>query len=181
VEAAAPLLRWAVEYDIDDWMITDLPTVLGMLGPEIIPLLSDFAADPAEPFFPRTYATDALAMIANAHPDYRQACLEGIVAPLARYGENDSAFNAILVSSLLDMKASEALPLIQEVFAADALDQFVTDWGWVNEQLGLNLPDPSPSFEAAGSVFGAAPRAPKASKTKKAKGKQAKKSRRRNR
>jgi hypothetical protein len=181
VEAAVSLLQWEAECEIEDWMTTDLPTVLGMLGPEAIPPLSDVASDPAVPVYPRTHATDGLAAIANAHPDYRQACLEAIMAPLARYRDNDPLFNAFLIASLLDIKADEALPLIQEVFAADSLDQLMVDWACVKDELGLDLPDPSPSFDAVGPAHGAAPRPPKAGKAKKAKRKQARKSSRRNR
>ena len=178
--AVGPLLDLLAERDDDDYLLYDLPIILAMIGPSAIPLLATYAKDDSVSLYARTTATGALARMAMAFPEHRQSCLEGAMDPLTSFAENDPTLNAFLILSLLDMVAVEALPLIEQAYAADAVDAFVLDWDSVNTKLGTDLPDPSPHREPVHTHV-AVPRRESRDRAKKAKRNQAKKSRRRNR
>jgi len=52
--------------------------------------------------------------------------------------ENDIDLNTILIADLLDLKAVEAAPLIEQAFAAETVDEFmVGTWAAIQVELGL--------------------------------------------
>lgn len=115
------LVIWSEDED-GDWIMEDIPEVMGMIGPVSIPPLRDYLIDPEK----RTWATvifaHCLAEIGTRHPESRTVCVEALQAGLEQYEQNDETINGFIISFLTDLKAVESAPLVERVFQADAVD-----------------------------------------------------------
>jgi len=100
-------------------------TKLGMIGPAIIPAISAYVADSSHGLFPRVFAANTFAQISQNFPESRLECIAAYMKRLEAFEQEDEEFNALLISNLVDMKAMEALPLIERAFAADRVDTSV--------------------------------------------------------
>jgi len=176
----------------DDWVQEDLPEVFGMIGPAAIPGLRDFLGDAGHGEFARIAAGDGLVKIVRRFPMSRDQVVAVLTGQLRRFAEQTRVVNGYLVEALCDLKAVESAAVIEQAFAANAVDLSVLgDWEEAQILLGLleERVTPEPNFLALefGDLpfsIGARTEKPasrKASKQKKARRKQAKASRRRNR
>ncbi|MGJ3246473.1 MAG: HEAT repeat domain-containing protein [Elainellaceae cyanobacterium] len=136
-EAIAPLISlFTVE---DDYFREDLPDVLGLIGPAAIAPLAAFLEDTEQDVWARVLAVNSLEQIVHRHPDHRSDCVEVMMTWLARYRENDEILDSTLIDCLTQLKAQEAAPLIEEVFAHKDVDEMLTGSpAMVRVQLGLN-------------------------------------------
>jgi HEAT repeat protein len=138
--AVAPLvvlLEWA---DDSDWVHEELPKVFGMIGPAALePLraaLSRHSLD-SEPWTAAS-AANGLVEIAQRHPEARQAAVDALTGQLRWWARQDPELNAMLIHDLVEVKAVEAAPLMEEAFAADAVEiSYMGDWEDVQIELGL--------------------------------------------
>jgi hypothetical protein len=64
-------------------------------------------------------------LIGNQYPESRGDCVAIIEHTLEDYLENDETLNAFLISYLVDLKAVETLPLIEQVYESGNVDLFV--------------------------------------------------------
>src|SRR3990170_1588066 len=55
-EAIEPLIRLFHQYEVDDWIPIELPTVLSMIGPSAIPALKTYLADESRDEYQRSTA-----------------------------------------------------------------------------------------------------------------------------
>ena len=147
VEALVSLLPHG---EHDDWILGELPEVFNLIGPDAVPALAAFVSDPGQYPFARSAAGDALSALGSTYPDHREACVQPLVTALGRFEGNDASLNGLLISSLMDLGALEAAPVMEAAFAAGRVDLFcVGDWEDVRVELGL-LPErltPRPRFE----------------------------------
>jgi hypothetical protein len=139
-EAVGPLLS-LFEMD-DDWFDLALPEAFGRIGQPALPPLHDLLLDHAQDLYTRSRAASGLAEIAKNYPELRHevvADLSALLGPLHfRDLEDDAELNGFIVNDLLDLKAKEAVPAIEQAFAADRVDEtIVGDWSDVAEDLGL--------------------------------------------
>jgi len=150
-EAAIPLLVELMELD-NDWAHEELPTVLGMIGPAAIdPLrtaLGRWSLEVAP--WAAGAAGSALVEVAQRFPETRDAVVEILARQLRWWGRHDPILNSMLIHDLVDLKAVEATPVIEEAFAADMVETDLDDdWEDVQVALGL-LPariTPKPPYE----------------------------------
>ena len=57
---------------------------------------------------------------------------------LAQFDGQDEGFNGFLISDLVDLRATEALPVIEQAFAAGTVDEMIRgDWEDVQIEFGL--------------------------------------------
>lgn len=174
--------------EMDDWVAEELPTILGRIGPAAIAPLTAYLGDDDNDTWARVTAMTSLTAIAQAFPESRDRCVAILSDQLTRFAEQDADFNALLIGELATLMAVEAAPLMEQAFAAEAVELPVSgDWEDVQIELGLlerrltprpnyygyNLPRPGESAPM--------PRKAAASKAKKVKRKQQAKSRQRNR
>ncbi len=83
-------------------------------------------------------AADGLKEIAEEHPEARADVIAAIAAGLEQYAAQSEAYNALLVSDLMDLRAVEALPTIEKAFAANKVDVMVQgDFEDVQIDLGV--------------------------------------------
>ena len=130
----------------DDWMMTDMPEVLGSLGPTALPRLAEFLADPGKGQYPRWTVGNAIVHLAKGQPELREECVGVLTRQLERSsaGEEDPEVNGFLVSQLIDLKAVESAPVIERAFATGNVERFIAgDWEDVRYHLGLRPDRPA--------------------------------------
>jgi hypothetical protein len=54
-----------------------------------------------------------------------------------RTEDDDASVNGFIISSLVDLKAREAVPAIRQAFVEDRVDTMVIDPSFVEDELGL--------------------------------------------
>ena len=138
--AISPLLGLLPRIDKhnDDWVSTEVPRVLGELGSAALEPVTAYLASPAHDEWARVAAAKALAELGTRHPELRADCVARLTAQLEAFAGQSETLNAFLVSSLLDLKAVEALPVMSRAFAASHVDESVAgDYEDVEIELGL--------------------------------------------
>jgi len=139
-EAIEPLLTLLARLsrdDLDEWTMEDYPPVFGLIGPAAIPALVAYMNDPAHSIYSRSTVADCLAKIGQNYPESRAECVAAITAQLARFTENAPELNASWISSLLDLRAIEALPLFEQAFEGGYVEETLVNWYDVQDALVL--------------------------------------------
>jgi hypothetical protein len=112
--------------------------VLATIGPAAIEPVAAYLADTSHDDWARVAAAHALGILGQAHPETRAACVGRLTAQLKRFAKQSDILNAFLVSPLLDLRAVEAAPVIEQAFASGPMDETVQgDWEDVQIELGL--------------------------------------------
>jgi Protein of unknown function (DUF1186) len=134
--ASAPLIEL---FHIDiDWVSEELPEVYAMIGPAAVPALSDYLANDSQDPWNRVTASSSLRQIAQKYPDHQDACVTPILQQLEAFEDNEIELNTMLISDLMDLKVVEAAPLIEQIFAAEKVDEFmIGTWAAIQVELGL--------------------------------------------
>jgi HEAT repeat protein len=149
-EALQPLFTLLEETDDeDDWRPSELPQVLGMIGPAAISPARRLVAREDLDEYTRYSAMHVLTEVATRWPDARDQAVEVLTAFLRNWPDQDPEFNSFVIAELVDMSATEAAPLMAAAFEADAVDLSMEgDWEDVQVRMGL-LPEritPRPSY-----------------------------------
>jgi hypothetical protein len=144
-EAVEPLLPLFHELDDSDWAGEELPEVYGMIGPAALPALTSYLADSGHEMWPRVMVGHSIERIAAHHPSARPACITALSQQLQQFRDTDPSLNAFLISYLLDLKAVEAAPLMEQAFAANSVDLSIAgDWEDIQVSLGLKAERTTP-------------------------------------
>ncbi len=157
IEPLLGLLQRIDEHD-DDWVNSEVPRVLGELGPAALEPVTAYLADPAHDEWARVAAATALAQIGVRHGESRCECVARLSAQLEKFAAQSEMLNAFLVSSLLDLKAVESLPVMARAFAAGRVDESVAgDYEDVEIELGQkarreHAPRPDEFFGGGGEL-----------------------------
>ncbi len=188
--AIEPLLPLFHELIDSDWASEELPEVYGMIGPSAIPALDRYVTNPSHGLWPRLAAAHSLERIAVQHPTAHPDCVAALSHQLEQFPTNEPELNGFLISYLVELKATEAAPLIERAYAANRVDiSIVGDWEDAQVALGLKAARETPRPRYHPFQFPlmppiAAPKekssAEKAAAKAKAKRKQAKASRKKN-
>lgn len=139
-QAVGPLLGLLPRIDKhqDDWVSEDVPRALGQIGQAALEPATAYLADSAHDDWARVAAAKALAEIGERHAELRTECVARLSAQLEKCAEQSETVNAFLVSPLLDLKAREALAVMERAFAAGRVDETVVgDYEDVEIALGL--------------------------------------------
>ena len=152
-EAARPLVEMLLERDeYDDWVYNELPAAIAMIGRSAVPVLETHVADIELDESTRIAMASALFEIAKADPEARGEVAPIFMRQLARPWRNEEGLNGFLVLYLVELRATEAVPLIERAFEADMVDTMVLgDWEDVQVELGLitERRTPRPQWEFA--------------------------------
>lgn len=95
------------------------------------------------------FLLSALSPLAEQHPEYREQCLDILLARFKHYEDNSKEFNAFLCNLLLELKAVEHIEFIRQAYQADVVDwAFCGDIEEVEIELGLRTErsTPRPNF-----------------------------------
>lgn len=126
-EAIAPLAELFRRSDvaIDEWVSDDLPKALAQFGAPALAPLTDYLADAAHGEWARVAAAKTIGLIGEAHPELRADCVARLSAQLDRFAEQSETLNAFLISPLWELRAVEAMPVIERAFASGRVDELV--------------------------------------------------------
>ncbi|WP_439621671.1 hypothetical protein [Gemmata sp.] len=147
VEAIEPLLDLIADQEGDDWndwVIDDVPRVLGEIGvPALAPTLARLNNRRPGQETASNFAT-AATEIARRHPEVRAEVIGHLVRVLQTGLEPEPELNGFIVADLLDLKAVEAWPAIEAAFALGTVDESIAGGAAdVKYQLALG-PKPLP-------------------------------------
>jgi hypothetical protein len=123
-EAIDPLLdilaKNAAEEDFSDWLLEEVPVVLGGFGREVIarvvPRLDRQKADEAQDY------ASVIKEVGKQHPEARAEAVSHLRRLLETAATNKPTLNAFLISNLIDLKATEAWPSIERAYATGNVD-----------------------------------------------------------
>ncbi len=126
-EAIAPLVELfrRADEDIDDWINADLPEALARFGAPMLAPVADFLANPAHGEWARVAAADAIGCAGKTNPESRADCVARLTAQLEKFAEQTETLNAFLISPLWDLRAVEAMPVVERAFASGRVDESV--------------------------------------------------------
>lgn len=135
-EAATEPLMKLLETERDDWVLNEVPRVLGLIGPA--------ALGPArarldhEDEGVRLSAMSSLVEVAKEHRDAREEVVGILTGRLERWPDQDPLTNAFLIGRLVDLGEASAAPLMKAAFDAGAVElAWNGDWEDVQVTLGL--------------------------------------------
>jgi hypothetical protein len=170
-QAAGPLILLLQGEMESEWVLAEVPVVLGMIGPAVFPgatlHLFDEAADEAV----RIAMARAITGVGLEYPDRRDEAAALLKTQLEDWQGQSRLLNAILISGLVDLQETDSAPLMEAAFAGNGVDLDVNgDWEDVQIDLGLLTEriTPPPGFAAAGRGGSASRDAEKARQRRKA-------------
>ncbi len=135
VEAINPLINLFHILEDNDWIFEDMPEVFSLIGPVALPALAVYLQYPYRPLMARTVAANCITEIGRKRPEVKKECVRYLMDGLKRHAENDPELNGYLILDLLDLKAREALPLINEVYRTGDADETMATLDEVFEEL----------------------------------------------
>ena len=136
--AVEPLLSLFEDLEESDWAWEELPEVLSMIGPTALPALAAYIADVSIDEEARISAIPSVEKIGLRWPEARPASVALLTKQLEQFPANTPEINGFLIVGLVELKAAEALPLIERVFAAKHVDPTIMgDWADVQVEFGL--------------------------------------------
>lgn len=118
----APLLAFLATADEFDALCESFPVVAGMIGPAAIPALAACLADRSIPAGVTMAVAEGLKSIGSGHPDSRAACVGLLAGLLEPPAASERYVNGVVVCSLMDLRAVEAIDTIRAAFAAERID-----------------------------------------------------------
>lgn len=138
-EAAEPLLE-CLTWE-DDWWRDDLEDLYAGIGPSTIPLLQAYMADAARAANARSHASGVLKAIAQAHPAEMERVVDGLIGYLDRPSADESVAEeestTLVISDLVDLKATRAYDAIRRAFEEDRVDTQMLGLESVEREFGL--------------------------------------------
>ena len=123
----------------DDWLHEEVDGISRNAGAKASEPFSKMLTDPNQDERLRVTFANGLEEIGKTHPASRDACVKALMGQLQNYHVQDGDYlNSVLVSNLIQLKAVEAVNLIEEVFANRELDEWGTG-SWAEAQVSLGL------------------------------------------
>ncbi|MCB0160325.1 MAG: hypothetical protein KDD83_19460 [Caldilineaceae bacterium] len=139
-DAVTPLVDCLVAADEqdDDWALDEIPTVLGMIGPDALPALRTLLHNGDNSNGVKNAGVLAVLAVAEEHPTAHDGCVDLLGALLAQSADNTRWTNGVLIGALIELHALDRAPLMEQAFAQDRVDLSVNgDWQEVQIELGL--------------------------------------------
>ncbi len=143
----------------DEWSTESMPRVFAALGPGSMPPLLEKLSDPDTHPETAFVLPEFIRKIHKAHPQTRQSAIDGLISALQTFEQRTPESNSAIVAALLELEATEAVPLLRRVFHAGAVDrQSVGDWSDVRRDLNIErLPDDPPERKPGESLWKGSP------------------------
>lgn len=153
-EAISPIVQSFDTSHEDDSALSELPGVIGMIGPAAIAKLRNYWRQTGKDEFSYVMAIDALCEIAKQHPASREQIIKIYIDYMNEPDTLADTLNGLLIACLLDLKAIEAIDGIRRLFALNCVDTSCAgDLEDVEIELGLRTrrSTPPPTME---QIFG---------------------------
>jgi len=153
-EAIRPIVQSFDTLHEDDSALSELPGVVGMIGPAAIAELWNYWRQSGKDEFSYVMAMDALCEIAKQHSASREQIIKIYIEYMNEPNTLADTLNGLLMACLLDLKAIEAIDGIRRLFALNCVDiSCAGDLEDVEIELGLRTrrSTPPPTMER---IFG---------------------------
>lgn len=137
-EAAGPLLALLEREMENAWVHDEVPGVLGMIGPAALPGATLLLFDEGRGEELRLAAAGVIANVALEHPDRHDEAAAILATQLQDWPHQSRLLNAYLIADLAGLRHTDAAPLMEAAFAADAVDLEVMG-DWEDVQVGMGL------------------------------------------
>ncbi len=141
-EAAGPLVVCLA--DIEGWADDLIERFYAAIGPVAQPILQGFLEDDRHEVTARARASQAMAAIAEAHPEARQDIVDVLTAflerPDADKNADEETVTAFVIGDLGDLKAESAYEAIRRAYAADRVDPQIIHLEDVERDFGMRPP-----------------------------------------
>jgi hypothetical protein len=145
-DAIVPLIQ-LFQLEDNDLVNEELPKVYGMIGHEAISPLAKYLASEKQ-LLARVTAINSLEEIANQHTDARDSIIAVLTHSLQSCSQNKSELNGFIISTLVNLKATEAAPVIKYAFNANQVaEDIVGNWDEVRESLGITSDEDIQEFQ----------------------------------
>ncbi|MCA1793474.1 MAG: DUF1186 domain-containing protein [Desulfobacteraceae bacterium] len=136
-EAIEPLFNF-IHRNNDEWSHSEIPRVLGMLGPSVFETSKVVLKDSSKTVWTRIVAAEVMTNIAQSHPEYRKDSIHIFGEELKNYKTNDITFNSFMISGLVNLQSYDYLKEMKEAFDARCVDEMTMgNWEDVQDELGL--------------------------------------------
>ncbi|MBD2537205.1 DUF1186 domain-containing protein [Nostoc flagelliforme FACHB-838] len=133
-----PKMDDAFDNEVLFFLIEELTDVLSLIGLPAIPALTAYLADDSHDETCRVQAIVTIKRIACVHPEQQAHCVAALSQQLSAFEENSPELNGHIISVLIDLKAIDSLPLIEQAFEAGRVDdEVVGDLDDVQVYFGL--------------------------------------------
>lgn len=117
-----------------------LAKLLGQVGEAALKPVQSYLQDRSRWFYGRAEAANAIREAGRQHPALRDQAIQILSDILADARHESPEFNGFIVSNLLDLQAVEALPVVEQAFALDCVDEMIVgDWQTVHAQLSNSV------------------------------------------
>lgn len=148
IDHVPAILDFICELDRDylagDWVTEEMGDFLASFGPKVAPILTAELPRRDRTIWMLSETARALRLVAEQTPSLRNEAIEAISNELARRDDSDPELNGLLLVHLMDLKATEAAPVIEQAFSEGLVDKFACgDWPEVRYQLGLGPKPPT--------------------------------------
>jgi hypothetical protein len=131
----------------DDYLLSDFSQAVALIGPAALEPLIEWIEIPGNVGFSAWTVAGGIAAVGRAHPELRERALGVLEAKLRNWRDYSPEHNASLISTLIDIRATESIPLIREVMEAEAADEtIVGSLEYVEYDLGLRDRPPVPRY-----------------------------------
>jgi hypothetical protein len=126
-QAIQPLIDFVEENEelAIDWIMDEVPIVMGMIGPVSIPALQEYLCRSDKLVLASGTVANCLAEVGQQNPESRADCITALQAGLENYATTDEAVNGFVISYLADLKAVEAVLLVEEAYKANKVDKSI--------------------------------------------------------
>ncbi|PZV00187.1 MAG: hypothetical protein DCF32_18010 [Leptolyngbya sp.] len=136
IEAIEPLAQVLQQHDLD-WCWEELPQVFGLMGAGALAPLEDLLSTKID-YNNKITLVEGFGAIVKAFPDLRDRTVEALTRQLSQFKNHHRTVNGALIAQLLDLKATEAVPVMEAAYEAKKVDEmFVGSWARVQIDLGL--------------------------------------------
>ena len=126
-----------------------------MIGSAAIPALTHYLTDTTHGLWARVAAVSSLQKIAARDFQARTTCISILIEQLSKSATQDPSLNGFLASALVDLKATEALPVIRRAYADEHIDEsIIGDWEDVEIEFGLREERDTPRRPLFPFLFG---------------------------
>lgn len=103
----------SLDDNFDDYISTEVPRALGMLGEAALTPSYELLKDQARSTTARIHAASTVAEIGKRHPGLRRICVRLLIDALAEYKSNDAGVNSFIILGLATLKSHEAALLVE--------------------------------------------------------------------
>jgi len=137
-DAAEPLLALLKVEAENDWVYSEIPAVLGMIGPPALPGATLLLFDEGRGEGLRVAAAGVIAAVGYEYPERRAEAAALLATQLEDWAHQGRLLNACLVDGLVGLGETAAAPVMEAAFAGDAVDPEISG-DWEDVQVGLGL------------------------------------------